>query len=302
LRRQPSELYRTRLLRAAAQICSEGGLESVTVARVVARAGCSRRKFYDLFADRDACLLAALEHAVERATSRVTPSHAAAGRWIDKTRAGLLALLEFFEDEPELATLCLVVAPAGGRPMLAYRAAVVHQLARVLDGARSIDRLRPPFPTAQVIVGGILETLRDRLADRDHEPLTTLLQPLMAIIVLPYFGAARASQELRRSSPQRIRDRRETAPRDRLPLPLMRLTRRTLLTLAAIASRPGMSNREVSEAAGVADQGQMSKLLSRLQRLGLVENSGLGQRYGESNAWRVTETGGSVARLFQSEL
>jgi hypothetical protein len=40
--------------------------------------------------------------------------------------------------------------------------------------------------------------------------------------------------------------------------------------LIAIGSHAGASNRQVGEAAGIADQGQISKLLARLDGLGLI--------------------------------
>ena len=54
---------------------------------------------------------------------------------------------------------------------------------------------------------------------------------------------------------------------------------------------PGISNRVVAERAGVTDQGQISKLLARLERLGLAFNSGNGHAKGEANAWTLTAAG-----------
>jgi DNA-binding PadR family transcriptional regulator len=66
--------------------------------------------------------------------------------------------------------------------------------------------------------------------------------------------------------------------------------------LECIAGRPGASNREVSEFAGVSDQGQISKLLRRLEGLGLTANTGVGHAKGERNAWRLTPLGARVAQ------
>jgi DNA-binding PadR family transcriptional regulator len=49
--------------------------------------------------------------------------------------------------------------------------------------------------------------------------------------------------------------------------------------------------------AGVVDQGQMSKLLRRLEKAELIENHGEGQTKGESNAWRLTDRGHGVLRV-----
>ena len=75
----------------------------------------------------------------------------------------------------------------------------------------------------------------------------------------------------------------------------MRLTYRTARVLACIAGEPGASNRVVAEHAGVADPGQISKLLRRLERLGLLVNTGGGHLSGEPNAWRLTVQGRQVA-------
>jgi len=68
------------------------------------------------------------------------------------------------------------------------------------------------------------------------------------------------------------------------------------MVLAAIAQHPGASNREIAEVAGVTDQGQISKLLSRLAGLDLIENHGYGQEKGAANAWRLTARGTQVVK------
>jgi predicted transcriptional regulator len=50
----------------------------------------------------------------------------------------------------------------------------------------------------------------------------------------------------------------------------------------------------IGEAADICDPGQISKLLSRLERLGLLSNDGDGQAKGEPNAWTLTLTGRQV--------
>ncbi len=74
----------------------------------------------------------------------------------------------------------------------------------------------------------------------------------------------------------------------------MRLTYRTALVLGYIAQEPGASNRVIGDHAGVSDQGQISKLLARLERLGLAANTGDGHLKGERNAWRLTPKGVQV--------
>jgi DNA-binding MarR family transcriptional regulator len=117
---------------------------------------------------------------------------------------------------------------------------------------------------------------------------------LMGIIVLPYLGHAAAERELAMTVPAAPRQARRVS--DPLRELDMRLTYRTVKVLTAIGERPGASNREISIAAGVGDQGQISKLLARLARLGLVENAGDGHTHRAPNAWSLTERGWEVRR------
>ena len=48
----------------------------------------------------------------------------------------------------------------------------------------------------------------------------------------------------------------------------MRLTYRTVRVLMATAEHPGASNRLIADTPEITDQGQISKLLGRLQRAG----------------------------------
>jgi chromosome segregation and condensation protein ScpB len=115
----------------------------------------------------------------------------------------------------------------------------------------------------------------------------------MSMIVLPYLGQAAARRELARPVPKP-----RTQPGQARPDPLrdlnMRLTYRTVRVLSAIAAHPGASNRQIADTAGVGDQGQISKLLSRLANLGLIENTGPGHAHGEPNAWTLTPKGSEI--------
>jgi DNA-binding HxlR family transcriptional regulator len=56
----------------------------------------------------------------------------------------------------------------------------------------------------------------------------------------------------------------------------------------------------VADASGVLDQGQMSKLLWRLEHLGLIANEAPRAR-GEANAWALTDKGHEVERAIRAQ-
>ena len=151
------------------------------------------------------------------------------------------------------------------------------------------------------VVGAVLAVVHARLSGSGGGgSLTELLNPLMAMIVRPYLGAAAAERELERPLPAGRRARPKAAV-DPLGGLDMRLTYRTLRVLATIAAAPGASNRQVAAEAGVADQGQISKLLARLENLGLIHNAGVGHLKGEPNAWELTARGREVEQAVRGE-
>ena len=100
-------IQRKRMLTAAIEAVQEVGYTGFTVAQVTARAGVSRKTFYELFADREDCFLAAFEQTLERMRLLVSEAYAEAPGWREGVRAGLAAIIEFIEVEPALAELCI---------------------------------------------------------------------------------------------------------------------------------------------------------------------------------------------------
>jgi AcrR family transcriptional regulator len=302
------EIQRVRILAAFVEVARERGAGHVTVAHVVARSGVSRRTFYELFEDRDACFLAAFQDAVQRAATQVLPAFEQHTRWRERMRATLHALLEFLDDEPGLGGLCIVDVLGAGPLALERRAQVIGALVDAVDegratakgGGSSLSRL-----TAEGVVGGVLSVLYARMtasspASKGSRSLVQLESALMAMIVLPYLGAAAAARESARPAP-RARPRSRNLRSNPLEGLAMRLTYRTVRVLGVIAAEPAASNRRVADAAGIHDQGQISKLLARLQRLGLIENTGDGQIRGEPNAWRLTAKGHEVEHTIRQQ-
>jgi AcrR family transcriptional regulator len=326
---QVLDVQRARILAAMVQAVAEDGTGTVTVARVVARAGVSRRTFYDLFDGCDDCFLAVFEDALSRTNRIVSDATAdAPSVWRERVRAGLGALLALFDEEPALGSLLVVDALGAGPEVLERRARVLEALSAIVEeGHARTGRGRGASPVssspplaAEGVVGAVLSVIHARMLERrayalsrarngssrsprEPAPLIELLNPLMGVIVLPYLGQAAARRELdhptprvlARASPKTSRVKAEALTSANPLAGLnMRVTYRTLQVLAVIATTPGASNRQIADHAGVHDQGQISKLLTRLQRLGLIHNTGAGQPQGEPNAWTLTPHGQQI--------
>jgi AcrR family transcriptional regulator/DNA-binding MarR family transcriptional regulator len=182
----------------------------------------------------------------------------------------------------------------------------------------------PPPLTAESLVGGAIAVIYGRLVARpgagehDRRPLVELVNPLMSMIVLPYLGPAASRRELERSTPTPAPTGSADAPAGSgnghalasssgffkdLPIRITFRTVRVLDTIGVLGGRGSdPSNREIAQHAGVTDQGQMSKLLRRLERAGLIDNHGQGQLRGEPNAWQLTERGRSLLRVVGGDI
>jgi AcrR family transcriptional regulator len=300
---QVSNVQRARMLAAAMEVVGERGFGGMSVARVTSRAGVSRRTFYDLFEDREDCFLSVFDDAVAQLAAVARETARGAEPWLERVRAGLAGVLVLFGDEPVFGALLVVDALGAGPRVLARRAAVLASLSEFIDEGRSTSRTgreAPPL-TAEGVVGAVLSVIHARMLESDPRPPIELLNSLMAMIVLPYLGHGAAARELASPAPGSDVYRSARVARDPLGSLDMRLTYRTLRVLATIASAPGRSNRQVADTAGVNDQGQISKLLGRLQSLGLISNTVRDQSKGEPNAWTLTPKGQDVARVIEAQ-
>jgi AcrR family transcriptional regulator len=297
------EIQRSRLLAGAVGTIEELGYANTTVEHITSRARVSRRTFYELFENRGACLRALFDDALGTIEQELAAADLSGLSWRERVRGGLWAILSFFDREPALARVCVVQVLRGGAEVLERREEVLAGLAAVVDegrreGTRGGDCTAL---TAEGLVGAAFAIVHGRLLHETRKPLTDLLGELMSLIVLPYLGAAAARRERTRAVPaaelaarEPVRgSRQEIDPLQEVP---MRLTYRTARVLECIAAYPGISNRQVAERAGISDQGQISKLLARLERLGLTANTGEGHAKGEPNAWKLTPLGARVAQ------
>ncbi len=296
-------IQRARVIAALVEMTDEDGYAHATIGAVIGRARVSRKTFYDHFSNREDCFLAAFEEADARARDLMSAAYLEESDWRRGTRAALQALLQAMDEEPGYARLCIVEALAAGERVLHRRAEVLSDLTRAIDAGRLPPRTSgaglTPL-TAEALVGAIISILHTRLLARVQDPLVSLLDELMSIIVLPYLGPRAAQHELRQRASQSRRPAQRGARAEK-PDPLenlnFRLTYRTVRVLMAVGEYPGASNRQVAESSGIIDQGQISKLLARLAGLGLVENRGLGQPKGANNEWHLTPRGAGVERV-----
>jgi AcrR family transcriptional regulator len=287
----------THVFRALAVAVADRGIHAVKLSDVAVQAGLSSRALRERFADVEACFLAAFNWCTGRAGAALLVAYSDEQRWLDGARAGLAALLELIDQEPELARLWIVYSLGAGPRIQRRRAKALAVLCEYLDRGRleSAVRTEPPAVTAEGVIGAVMAVIQARLLATKPAPASELQGELMSLIVLPYLGGAAAKRELMRPPPRLSRTRLSGS--STIDSVGMRVTYRTARVLSAIAECPGANNREVGNRAEVADQGQISKLLSRLESQGLIVNMGRGGRRGSPNAWELTSRGEQIQHV-----
>jgi AcrR family transcriptional regulator len=203
-RRLPGDLVRAiqreRLLVGMLRAVSELGYRSTNVQDVIERAGVSRPTFYEHFANKDDCFLAAFDTCAERLRERIAAAADEGGDiWRDRIRGGFNALLAFAEAEPEAARMVIVEARAANPDAALRRVALLDYFAACIDA--KVRELLPAGTThsavtASGVVGGVESLLYARLNKNQMDDLPALLPSLMYFAVLPYEGHLAASEEL----------------------------------------------------------------------------------------------------------
>jgi hypothetical protein len=269
---------------------------------VVTRAGVTRREFDEEFPNAEDCFLAAFDRGIELLGQMLSQAVGAEGRWLARVRLGLLGILRFLDAEPAWARLLVVHSAVVGTRTLERREQALARLGELMEQgthpvrgdahevgpADSRERTPQPRLMTELVVGGVFSVIRARMIDAAGGSLTELAPSLMSMIVLPHLGRDAAIAELARTRAALRLGRERGGPDDPAS---RRNTRRSALVLRAIASQPRSSNREIAATAGLADEGQTSRLLRRLKERGLIENVGLGHAFGEPNAWVITQAG-----------
>ncbi len=173
------------------------GYERTSVRTVLDRTGAYRQAFYDNFADKDDCYLQAYDAGVKRLEALVLAAAADQPGWTGQLRAGLTALLDFLDQEPNVGRALIVEVHAAGPEALAKRAAVMERVNGFLDRAREepVGGETPPPIAGEGIAAGIHAVIHSRLATGGND-FRGLLPEFMYFAVLPYFGAEAARGEM----------------------------------------------------------------------------------------------------------
>jgi AcrR family transcriptional regulator len=186
-RAEVERVQRQRLTAAMVHVVATVGYEETTVERVLVESGVSRRTFYELYADREDCFLAAYEAAMRRILGAVTDAYLDCDEPERRIEYALETFLALLAAEPDLARMCVVEVFAAGPRARELRAEAMEQLARLaehalgeLRGDDRLDRL-----SAQALVGAVHELIYAPIDRRDTASLPGMASAIVATQVVP---------------------------------------------------------------------------------------------------------------------
>jgi AcrR family transcriptional regulator len=190
---------RTRLLEAVGRAVAERGYAGATIDDIVRRAGVSKKTFYEHFADKEDCFLAAYEAASEELLLRVRDAHAGQDTWVERTRAGIVAYLRWLAAEPALARVFLIEVAAAGPRALERRERLRDRYAELISERRE-SGADLPFEVFHAVVAAVDDVVVRHIRERGAEDLPELepvLLYLQTALLTSSSSAARASARRR---------------------------------------------------------------------------------------------------------
>jgi len=166
---------RQRIVDALVHVVFAYGFQAASVERVSARAGVSRRTFYEQFESKEDAFAQATDAAAAQLLVRVEAATAIEATTSDRLRKGLAALLDALAGQPQVAHLCIVAVLTAGPLAIERRDAQMRAFARLLDEIAASPL--PPL-TSEGIVGAVYDVVYKRIAAGRADELPGLLDDL----------------------------------------------------------------------------------------------------------------------------
>ena len=192
---------RERMVEAMISVVAMKGYTETTVADIISTAGVSRATFYEQFADKEDCFIAAYGTVMERMLAFVAEGFSIdrSDDWVTQIRGGVRGLLVYLAENPVAARVGIVEGfGAGARARDRYQEAV-SSFFPFLDAGRALADNPDAIPehTARVIVGG-LSALMFNEASAGHASELPKLRPDMTYMaVAPYLGHEKAVEAMK---------------------------------------------------------------------------------------------------------
>jgi AcrR family transcriptional regulator len=195
-----AESQRTRILAGMTAAVAERGYQGTNIADVIARAGVSRKTFYQQFDGKDEAFAAAYGREMGLLVEVTLSAFEGEGPpWTRRLRGALTALCAALAANPAVARLCFVEALGAGPATAARRREALRGLLPIFEAAPA-DAVDGELAFAESLrlgrIGDLAEMLHQEIAAGAGPTLPRLVPQLTYLMALPFLGPERAAREL----------------------------------------------------------------------------------------------------------
>jgi len=187
----PLEDERALILAATAKLASKEGYATLTVPRVRAAAGVSRRSFDTHFEGVADCFLATLETLSDRTLAAAAPFYLAAEDWASGTHRMIADLCRHLARDPMFTGLAFLEVFSPGPEAIQWRSEMIAKLAaRLRRGAPPAQR--PSEFAAEASIGAMWGVIHHFTATGRGAQLPVAVPALSYLALAPALGGAAA--------------------------------------------------------------------------------------------------------------
>ncbi len=186
---------RRRALLGAVELAASEGYARLSDPQIAAFAGISIEAFHERFADKQDCLLAALDEFRRGALDAVASGLEGAPSWAEAVPPAMSAFVAYLRAHQALARVALIDASDVGPAVIGSMTSSIDDLSRLLtEGAPAPSRDRPV--ARQAIAGAVWAIVSSYVAEERLSRLACLIEPLAFIVLAPHVGSAAALRSL----------------------------------------------------------------------------------------------------------
>jgi AcrR family transcriptional regulator len=176
----------------------DAGYAGMTVSAVIAKAGVSRKTFYEFFKDREDLFIAAFDGLLKEALDGAREAFARGTTWPEQLRSLLEAGLDALARRPDAARLGFVEVLAAGPLALARREQAMRAFAEFLspgfEAARETANADVPALMPEAVGGALYEIVYTRVLQGRTAELPEMLGELLFCALAPFLGPSAAAE------------------------------------------------------------------------------------------------------------
>lgn len=191
---------RERLLAAVVRVSAAKGYDATSVADILTEAGVGRESFYELFSDKQDCMLAARQLLVEDLEATIAGAYTAPEPWLDRVRETLAAALGWFAADPVAGRVMILELGALGPISRTIFLEDFERLTRLLEPGLEDVGQPPDVPGATgLAVSATFARIYDQVARDRAAHLPEALPELTYEVLVPFVGEGIAREQEQRA-------------------------------------------------------------------------------------------------------